>query len=224
MAEWFKSNALLLLLLAGTVFTFCWLMRQRRALNLKWYTALLAALAHTAWGVFCVKAFAFAEAGFDSDALGNMSLFGAVFFMPVFYFALAKILHVKAKTVFDLCTICMLFTLMCARINCLIAGCCQGLHIPGSELRWPTRELEILFYIAAMLVIAKKLRRGNTGGTIYPAYMMAYGIFRFIIEWFRVHSGSSALHPAHIFAILSFLIGFSIYSELKKKLLGGKHQ
>lgn len=217
-----QSYSLFFLLGIGTIFTFYWLMRFRDKLNLHWYTAILISILHTVWGVFCVSVFAFAESGFSSDAVGNMSLFGGVFFMPLFYWGIAKILRLKSKVVFDLCTNCMLFTLMCARINCIIAGCCKGTFVFHTCYRWPTRELEIVFYVVLILVFSYKLKTSETNGIIYPIYMMSYGIFRFIVEFFRVGDGNLLIHPAHIWALISLCIGFSIYAEIKNKEKKGR--
>lgn len=217
MIAWIQSHPLIILLTIGTAFTLFWLLKHKELLKLKWYTAVPVAIAHTAWGVLCVKAFAIAETGFNAGSVGNMSLFGGVFFMPVFYLLMAKIFRVKAKTVFDTCTICMIFTLMCARINCIFSGCCLGNHLFGVPFRWPTREAESIFYIILMIWIVRKLREGSTNGTIYPVYMMDYGIFRFICEFFRYSDSRILLHRAHIWAILSLLIGFSIYVQIESK-------
>ena len=87
---------------------------------------------------------------FDMGAMGNMSLFGAVFFMPLVYWAFAKLSGRSAADVFDVFTVCLVFTLMCARLNCIFSGCCLGAHIPiegPTHLRFPTREMELLFYV-----------------------------------------------------------------------------
>ena len=33
------------------------------------------------------------------------------------------------------------------RIGCFFAGCCYGRQIPGTQLRWPTREAELVYYV-----------------------------------------------------------------------------
>ena len=56
-----------------------------------WYVAIPIAIVHTLYGVLTVKVFAFLETGFDKASIGNMSLFGGVFFMPLAYWLGAKI-------------------------------------------------------------------------------------------------------------------------------------
>lgn len=219
MIRWTADHALLLLLTAGTVFTFLWLCRLRDRLRIKWYAALPVAVLHTLYGVLTVTVFAFLETGFDTNSLGNMSLFGGVFFMPLAYWLGAKLSKRKMADVFDIFTICMIFTLMCARINCIIAGCCVGLPVPGlTGVRWPTRELEVLFYLVLLFLLGRMVLARKTNGTAYPIYMAAYGGFRFVVEFFR-HSDHQfgIFHISHLWALLSLCLGLSIYAELRNK-------
>lgn len=219
--DWLSSHSLLLLLSAGTLFSFLWIMQFRERLAMRWYAALPIAIVHTLVGVVCVKAFAFMETGFNPDSLGNMSLFGGVFFMPLIYLAGAKLTKRKAADVCDVFTGCMIITVMCARVNCILTGCCGGWLLPGAEtLRWPTREAELLFYIILLVMLGRRILKNKTNGTAYPIYMIAYGIFRFIIEWFRLaNSPLGFIHMGHIWALASLLLGYSIYAEqtMKKK-------
>lgn len=211
--EFMRAHALLILLSAGTVFTCFWLMKYRGRLKIKWYMVLLLSVLHTVCGVLSVKIFAFLEGG----EIGNMSLFGGIFFMPLLYGLGAKLSKRSAKDVFDVFTVCMIFTVMCARINCIIAGCCAGLPIPGTQLRYPTRELEIFYYIVMLLLLIPRIKKNILPGSAYPLYMASYGVFRFIIEFFRTSSTERLLHPAHLWAALAFAAGFSIYIELENR-------
>lgn len=207
-----RPYSLIILLSIGTVFNIIWLFRSRERLAFKWYAVLLLAVLHTVLGVLSVKLFAFLETG---DG-GNMSLYGGVFFMPAFYFALAKLSKRPAADVFDVFTVCMLFTLMCARLNCIISGCCTGMYIPGTELRWPTRELEIVYYLVMLALLIPRSLRGEQRGCLYPLYMASYGTLRFIIEFFRTSTVTNLFHISHIWSGVSLALGFSIYIELKK--------
>lgn len=215
-------TVLLLLLLAGTVFTFVWTMLNRDRLRYKWYFAAPLAIAHTVFGVFAVTAFAALENIGRGLPFGLMSLFGAIFLMPIFYFALAKLTKRSTADVFDVFTVNMAFTLMCSRINCLDAGCCLGKCISGdSGPRWPTRELEIAFYVVILTILIFRILKKKNYGELYPLYMVSYGVFRFIIEFFREPGAgvqsTSALHISHLWAILSVCIGLSLYIEIQKK-------
>ena len=182
-----------------------------------WYAAIPLAILHTLYGVLCVKLFAFAESGFDGDKFGGMSLFGAVFLMPPAYWLGAKLTKRKNSDVFDVFVVCMVFTLLCARCNCLFAGCCKGIVIPGSENRYPTREIEIAFYLILLEVLIYLTRKKKAEGKLYPIYMVSYGALRFVLEFFRESDQLSTLHRAHYWSILCFLIGLTALLILRKK-------
>ena len=210
---WLKEHSLIILLLLGTIFNVFWLYRMRQQLQMKWYAVLILSVLHTIGGVCSVKAFAFLETG---DA-GNMSLFGGVFFMPVLYFLGAKLSKRSTKQVFDIFTICMIFTVMCARVNCIISGCCAGLVIPGTHIRFPTRELEIFYYIVMLILLIPRVKNGKNPGCIYPLYMASYGVFRFIDEFFRTSSTGMLFHLSHVWAAIAFATGLSIYIEINAR-------
>ena len=218
-AAWLQDNALYLLLALGTIFNIFWLFNFQDRLKMKWWAVLLFSVLHTVYGVLTVMLVAFAGSGFNPDSLGNMSIFGGVFLMPIAYFLGAKLFKRKPGEVFDIFLICMMFTLMCARINCIISGCCKGCLIFGSETaRWPTRELEVVFYIVLLIIFGRRVKRNESHGELYPAYMFLYGIFRFITEFFRVSERSAGIfHLSHLWALISFGLGVSLYYELKSK-------
>ena len=214
---WLSDHALILLLSCGTLFNVYWLHRCRERLHLRWLSVLLLSVLHTVLGVLSVKVFAL----FETGDFSNMSLFGGVFFMPLFYWGVAKLAKQKAADVFDVFTICLVFTLMCARLNCIVSGCCLGAHIPIeglTHLRFPTRELELLFYVILLSRLWRKVLNRSARGMIYPIYMISYGIFRFVTEMLRFSDRTdSILHVSHLWALLSLGIGMSIYGELQKK-------
>lgn len=214
---WLSDHALILLLGCGTLFNVYWLHRCRERLHLRWLSVLLLSVLHTVLGVLSVKVFAL----FETGDFSNMSLFGGVFFMPLFYWGVAKLAKQKAADVFDVFTICLVFTLMCARLNCIVSGCCLGAHIPIeglTHLRFPTRELELLFYVILLSRLWRKVLNRSARGMIYPIYMISYGIFRFVTEMLRFSDRTdSILHVSHLWALLSLGIGISIYGELQKK-------
>ena len=218
MLDFLKQHALTLLLIASAVFTFDWLFQTRKRLRLKWYAALILAVLHIAIGVASVKAFAIVEAGFDLEKAGNMSLFGSIAFLPIFYFAGAKLFKRSPADVFDIFTIPLAATLMCARVNCLVTGCCLGDMIPGTQVRWPTREIELVFYAAFIAVMIAPVFKGKTRGRAFPIFMIAYGAFRFVIEYLRVNESLWwVFHLSHIWALASILIGVVVLILLRRR-------
>lgn len=201
-----------MLLLLGTIFNVFWLYRMRQ-LQIKGYAVIAFSVLHTVCGVLSVKVFAFLETG---DA-GNMSLFGGVFFMPLLYYIGAKIAKRNVNAVFDTFAICMVFTVMCARINCIVSGCCAGAYIPGTRFRFPTRELEILYYIVMLVLLIPRVKKDKNPGSIYPLYAASYGAFRFVDEFFRTSSTGMLFHLAHVWAVIAFAVGLSVYMEINAR-------
>lgn len=158
-------------------------------------------------GVFSTQLMYFVENG----AWGGFSLFGAILFLPIIgYMPLIWIFKLngqKAVNTFTLCTIASLFIL---RINCFIAGCCIGLPI-YKNIRYPVREAELLFQV---LIFQAYLKQINAGENInlMPHYMIDYGVFRFLCEFFRVGTnvatiGPLEFHVAHLWAIVAIAVG-----------------
>lgn len=211
-----QENSLYLLLGLAAVCTFVWLLQFRSRLRMTWYAALALSLLHVAYGVFCVKAFAVLEG--NGPSMGAMSLFGAVFFMPPAYWLGARLTKRDAAAVFDVFAVCMIFTLLCARVNCIISGCCQGRLIPGLEpLRWPTREAELVFYVIFLAIMAPRVLKNVTFGQVYPLYMLSYGIVRSVLECFRVAATDNIFHLSHVWAVLALSLGVGFYGELKRR-------
>ena len=210
-----QQNSLYLLLGLAAAFTFRWLLHFRERLRMNWAAAMGLSLLHVAYGVFCVKVFAVLEG--NEPGAGAMSLFGAVFFMPLGYWLGAKLSKRSTAEVFDIFAVCMIFTLMCARVNCLFAGCCLGRQISGqSPLRWPTRELELVFYLVFLLRTAPPVWKGRSDGQVYPLYMLSYGLVRFLLEFFRVSTTNNLFHLSHVWALASVAVGAAFFAELKR--------
>ena len=178
----------------------------------------MCSVLHTLVGVLSVKVFAFLESG----DIGNMSLFGGVFFMPGAYWLGAKLTKRPYGAVCDVFTPCMIFTVMCARVNCILSGCCTGLFIPGTQLRFPTRESELLYYVVMLILLIPRVDKDKNPGGMYPLYMATYGAFRFFNEFFRTSSLEMLFHLSHLWAVIAFVVGLSIYAETKARNRRGK--
>lgn len=69
------------------------------------------------------------------------------------------------------------------RIGCLLAGCCYGRTIPGSDLRHPTQLYEA-FFLGALALALPGVPRG-IGLSATTAYLLSYPTFRFFVEFVR---------------------------------------
>ena len=199
---------------------FIWLMCFRRKLRLNWKSALIIAILHDIVGYSAMRLLALVEVGGDFDKAVNMRLFGAIFVLPLLYYFVAKKIGVNIGTVMDIAAICLVIGLICGRLNCLCAGCCVGSRLSfASNISWPLREMELLFYFGFLMLFCKRIHRGRTFGQVYPVFMMAYGGIRFLMEWVRVEYTTRVglFHLAHIWALISFCAGTSIYLEMLER-------
>lgn len=206
----------MILLVVATIVNFVWLFFNRKDLKTNIFVLVIFSIFHTIIGIIFVGLFAYMESGFKKEALGNISLYGGVFFMPVIYLLYALISKIKISRAFDIFTISLISTLFFARINCLISGCCLGIKFPNSEIRVPTREIELLFYLLFMIFAISKIYKNETNGYIYPIYMLSYGILRFILEFLREGDNTiGILHIGHIWSLVSIVIGILFIIYLK---------
>ena len=213
MQDFFQNNYILIILLSiATILCFVWLFFfNKEKLNAKVWEIILIAFLHTLLGVGFVKLFAIMEAGFNASKAGSMSLYGGIFFMPILYFIYAKIKKLPVGLAFDTFVVCLAATLMIARINCLFMGCCLGKFIDSDyTIRFPSREIEIaaqaIFVGLTIFFIFKK----KFSNKFYPAYLVYYGVFRFIIEFFRESTTEGPFHIAHLWSSIAVVVGITI--------------
>lgn len=83
------------------------------------------------------------------------------------------------------------------RVGCFLAGCCWGvpapwgvLFPPGSEAPsgvplFPVQLVEAVYNLLLFVVLALLARRLRQKWVAFPLYLIAYGVGRFILEFFR---------------------------------------
>ena len=154
----------------------------------------------------------------------GFSLFGSILIEPWFFIAGTKIFRRNIRDVLDVYTLCAIAGLFVVRINCIVNGCCLGALMPHSDtVRWPTREVEMVFHLILFAILYRKTCKNDLPGIIFPTYMISYGFFRFIEEWFRAgRRFLGPMHISHLWAILSVIIGSALYFEISDR--GKKHR
>lgn len=199
-----------------------WLIIVRKRLRMHWILSFILASALVVYCVYAVKFFALIEAGFNPAESGAMSLYGVPFFVPIILLLCALVSKRQISEVFDIFSVNTVLICMGGRMNCFFAGCCKGKFIDSLGFRIPTREIEMVFYLVFLVIMLPRIYKKKANGMAFPLYMMGYGIIRFISEFFRESSFTSVFHLAHLWSLLSFAIGFSIYATVssnnKKKL------
>lgn len=221
MVYFFQTHTQLLAVLCGLLvgYPFVWVRRERIGVKNP-ISVLAVCFAFSIASVFSALIFAVIEqyiSGVLFPRIGPISVLGVYLICPLLLLLVAKIFRLKISGFLDCFAVYASISLIFMRCNCLISGCCLGTLIPGTEMRYPTRQAEIIFYLLMILWFIHKERKGYVKGTFFPFLMMMYGIVRFILEWFRVADTPSAFHLSHVWAIMAAVIGAVIYFMMIKK-------
>jgi len=218
--SFFAEHPLILVFFADIVVG-CWGREKfREPFNMGGQAIIIMTILSIATAMASMRLLAILETGGDISRSALIRLYGAVFTLQILYYIFAKIKKGSVPLAMDVASIIAALGLFNGRLNCIKEGCCQGIYMFGSEVfRWPIRELELMFYVVFALLFIKKIASGKTYGQVYPLFMMLYGIFRFFAEWLREeYTGSiGIIHLAHIWSVISIVVGASFYFELKKK-------
>lgn len=151
-------------------------------------------------------------------------LIGGVAVFLLVYFVAGRFLLEKGETVknfpllADIAAPAIAVAHGMGRLGCLFAGCCHGrvttawYGIYNAYLHQKTVPLQLfeaifLFALCALLILRLLNRRKNN----LAVYLMAYAIWRFLLEFWRADdrgaSPLSFLSPSQFIAVILFLVG-----------------
>lgn len=118
------------------------------------------------------------------------------------------------------------------RIGCFLAGCCYGrhtdswigVHYPAETYAAaqnpciPVQLFESAFCILFCVVLITVLKKQKRYGTTLGVYLIGYGIWRFIIEFFRADDRGSVgvLSTSQFIAIFAVAVGIMLLILVKK--------
>ena len=194
----------------GIVLCYFWIYVFRKELKMKeWQLLLFVVYTFIVGGVFAFLLAKLEQFLSPVHFVSNLRIYGPVYFMWAAYLLAAKLTHNEPKRFVDLCTPGLIIALIAIRLNCFHAGCCIGKIIPGTTIRYPIRELELVFQVIMLVYVAKKDLNGNRNGTLYPQYVMWYGIIRFIYEFFREPENLffGTIHAPHVWSAIAIIAG-----------------
>ncbi len=162
-------------------------------------------------------------------------LFGAAAFLLLYFLWVRKKRGpCMASFILPLAPSCIAIAQAFGRVGCFLAGCCYGketdswigVTFPGMDHKViPTNIMEaiFLFVLASVLLLIGLSKKEKWG---FPAYLICYGVWRFVIEFYRGdHRGNfiPGLFPSQFWSIVTFIIGLCyiafliLYPKLKKK-------
>lgn len=147
----------------------------------------------------------------------GFSLFGAIFIQPLAVWIIARLFRKNYGEVASFLIIPFLIMLGFYRVDCFISGCCGGIAISGFVV--PTQWIEACFvWMLAAIFIYLTHARDWRDGRLFDAFFAIYGLFRFVLEFFRVRDNLFSLFAlSHIWAFLSLVLGILLILRRKRR-------
>ena len=123
----------------------------------------------------------------ESGSFGGVSFYGSVFLIPLLMPLVGLLFHMKPWQTMDLCGPCVAIMIGCMRVNCVLNGCCGGWEVCLGNFcfSWPTQAMDSIADFAIMLWLLSLERDNRAKGTLYPRFMIAYSVMRFLLEFLR---------------------------------------
>ncbi len=155
-------------------------------------------------------------------------LIGGIISFLVGYFLFRKKYKNRLIDIVSMAPCCILVAHAFGRVGCFCAGCCYGkptdsffgVVFPEKAHLGPVHPTQLyeagflflLFAICFLLLMKKKFRHNLS------VYLIAYGIFRFLIEYLRADSRGELLpgiSPSQFWSILMVVAGVGVYFLLE---------
>ncbi len=169
------------------------------------------------------------SAGFHLDGgitfIGG--LIGGIGCFLALYFIFRKRYEARLVDIVSFTPCCILIAHAFGRVGCFFAGCCYGkptdsflgVHFPGVPGKvHPTQLYEAIFLFAlfaiCFLLVVKKDFKHNLS-----LYLIAYGVFRFCVEYLRGDDRGkflgTAISPSQFWSICMVVAGVGVYFLLE---------
>lgn len=123
----------------------------------------------------------------ESGRFGGVSFYGSVFLIPLLMPLIGMLFRLKPGQTMDLCGPCVAIMIGCMRFNCVLNGCCGGWEVCLGSLcfSWPTQAMDSIGDFVILLWLLQLEREARAKDILYPCFMVAYSIMRFVLEFLR---------------------------------------
>ena len=162
-------------------------------------------------------------------------IFGTIGFILIYAFVIRKRSNIRFESIAIVAPLCITSAHAFGRIGCFLAGCCYGKHtdscigidFPNLGKRIPTQLIESIFLFILTAIFAVIVFKTAFKYTLHT-YMVAYSIFRFIIEFFRGDEARGAtflgLYPSQLVCIFIWIIFVPTLIIFKKYIFVAKEK
>lgn len=161
---------------------------------------------------------------------------GAATFILISLYGSNKTIKAELPKILLIAPMCISIAHAFGRVGCYFAGCCYGLpsekygvvftaHAePISVLPTNMYEAIFLFILFGALLTLTLLKKENFNMIVY---LISYGIFRFVLEFFRADERGQLLFfitPSQTWSLLMVVLGVAliVYPYIKARKSGGK--
>ena len=154
---------------------------------------------------------------------GGLSLHGGLIAGVLFLMWWTRRHKVSLLALADVCAPSWALAYVFGRIGCFLNGCCYG-GVCDPRLPWatkfhdehyaspaaltppshPTQLYAVLFNIVFFIMLTQWEKRARRDGELFFGYIAMYGVYRYIVDIFRVGGTSSFITP-HLFISLAQL-------------------
>lgn len=115
------------------------------------------------------------------------------------------------------------FSIGTGRLGCWLAGCCVGIESHGPLAvagvdgvpRIPAPLIEMAFHMGAGVALVVLFRRQRLRGRLFALYLVAYGAFRIVSEYWRITPKDFGGWSAYQWLALAMMIagGIALYAR-----------
>lgn len=124
----------------------------------------------------------------EGSIVGQL-FYGVVFILPIFLYPISKLIKIPYYKIMGQVAANAALFIAWIKIACFIEGCCDGKFLfylsDFTPVYFPSHGFEFLTAIVLLIVNINMAKKEKYKYTLYPIYMIAYGITRFIANCFR---------------------------------------
>lgn len=216
-----KGSAMLYMLLLSIALLFGLMLLRRKRYHVSvWKTLIITALVG-GLGILSTQLLYFIE----NEEWGGMSFFGAVFFLPLIFVFISRLLRIPFNNLTDFIAPPGLLMFSVMKVNCYVSGCCGGrvLSIGANSIAvtFPSQLVEAGVTVLLISVLLFLEYKGKTKNRLYPISMLSYGVLRFVLNWFRLPGATFVLgmQKGTFWSVIAIVIGILWLMILRNKEL-----
>ena len=162
----------------------------------------------------------FKKSGLELD---GMSLYGAIYLVLIAVPLIAICTKKRVLSMYDFFTPFGIILLACVRTGCFFNGCCGAITIwnETTPIILPVQLIEVVSDLLILELCFWIEKKYTFKGYMYPAFMLLYGVCRFLLEFLRDTPKDIAfLSHGQVFSLIGIvlsLIMFAICKQQKSK-------